>query len=120
MLAMCIRLPSEGEEYLDKLTDAHFSSPVARRAHAWLREHLDDPMEGLPREDDELFSYVSDLKLRADEEPASREAMELSFDELDVARIEDQIADPSIEDAARVVLQRERAVRKDRIARAQS
>ena len=36
LLAMCVKLPAEGREYLERLTDEHFSSPVAARARAWL------------------------------------------------------------------------------------
>ena len=49
----------------------HFSSSVAARARAWLRDHLEDPLDGLPRDDEELFAYVTELKMRAD---ASRRA----------------------------------------------
>ena len=92
MLAMCIKLPTEGEAFLAKLTDAHFSQPVAARARDWLRNHLDDPMAELSRADDELYSYVADLKLRADEEPASVEAMDLSSLRLERSRVDDEIA----------------------------
>ena len=32
LLAMCVKLPAEGREYVDRLTDDHFSSSVAARA----------------------------------------------------------------------------------------
>jgi DNA primase len=121
MLALCIKLPAEGEGFLEKLTAAHFSRPAAARARAWLREHVEDPMEGLSREDEELYSYVADLKLRADEEPASAGAMELSFLELERARIDDEIAAAETNGGPPPVeLQRERARLTERIARAQS
>ena len=41
---------------------------------------------GLSRDDEELFAYVTDVKLRAEREPASAEAMELSFLELERAQ----------------------------------
>lgn len=121
LLAMCVKLPAEGEGFLEKLTDAHFSRPAAARARAWLRDHLEDPMDGLSRDDEELFSYVADLKLRADEEPASAEAMELSFLELERARIDDEIADAETNGGPPPVeLQRRRAELTERIARTQS
>jgi DNA primase len=121
LLAMCVKLPAEGEAFLEKLTDAHFSRPAAARARAWLRDHLEDPMQGLSREDEELFSYVADLKLRADEEPASGEAMELSFLELERARIDDEIAAAETNGGPPPVeLQRRRAELTERIARSQS
>jgi DNA primase len=121
MLAMCIKLPAEGEPFLERLTDAHFSRPAAARARAWLRDHLEDPMDGLGRDDEELYSYVADLKLRADEEPASPEAMELSFLELELAKVDDEIVAAQTNGGAPPVkLQRDRAELTERIARAQS
>ena len=66
LLAMCVRLPAEGREVLDRLTDEHFSRPVAARARVWLREHLDDPLAGLRRDDEELLAYVTDVMMRAE------------------------------------------------------
>ena len=121
MLAMCIKLPAEGEAFIERLTDAHFSRPAAARARAWLRDHLEDPMEGLARDDEDLYSYIADLKLRADEEPASAEAMELSFLELERARIDDEIAAAETNGGPPPVeLQRRRAELTERIARTQS
>jgi DNA primase len=121
LLAMCVRSPAEGQAYVAKLTDEHFSSPVAGRARAWLGDHLEDPMRGLPRDDEELITYVTQVKMRSEREPASAEAMDLNYLELDRARIEDQIAaaeangaDPPVE------LQRARAELTERIARAHS
>ena len=42
LLAMCIALPEEGQDYLARLTEAHLS-PTGLRAAAWLREHPDRP-----------------------------------------------------------------------------
>jgi DNA primase len=119
LLAMCVKLPAEGREYVDRLTDEHFSSPVAARARAWLAGHLEAPTDDLARDDEELVSYVRRVTMEAEREPASAEAMELNFLELDRARIEDQIAaaeanggDPPVE------LQRARAALAERIARA--
>ena len=121
MLAMCIKLPAEGEGFLERLTDAHFSRPVAARARAWLRNHLEHPMEGLARDDEELYAYLADLTLRADGEPASAEAMELSFLELERAKIDDEIAATEANGGPPPVeLQRRRAELTERIARTQS
>ena len=122
LLAMCVRLPAEGREVLDKLTDEHFSRPVAARARVWLRDHLGDPLAGLSRDDEELLAYVTDVKMRAEEEPASAEAMELSLLELEVAKLDDEIAAAATNGggAPPVDLQRRRAELTERIARAQS
>ena len=121
LLAMCVRLPAEGAEMLGRLDDGHFSRPVAARARAWICDHLDDPLAGLDRGDEELFAYVTDVKMRAEEEPASAEAMELSFLELEVAKLDDQIAAAATNGGTPPVeLQRRRAELTERIARAQS
>ncbi len=118
---MCVKLPAEGREYIERLTDDHFSSPVAARARTWLGDHLEDPLDGLPRSDGELYSYVTELKLRADAEPASAEAMELSFLELERAKVDDEIAAAETNGGPPPVeLQRRRAELTERIARAQS
>ena len=121
LLAMCVRLPAEGRAFIDKLTDEHFSSPTARRARVWLRDHLDEPTQGLGREDEALLAYVTQVKMYSEREPASAEAMELNYLELQKARVDDQIAaaeanggEPPVE------LQRQRAELTERIARADS
>ncbi len=121
LLAMCVKLPAEGRDYVDRLTDEHFSSPVAARARAWLAGHLEAPTDGLERDDEELVAYVTRVMMLSEREPASAEAMNLNYLELDRARIEDQIAaaeanggDPPVE------LQRARAELTERIARAHS
>ena len=45
-------------------------------------------MDGLPREDEELVALITQLVMGAEREPASREAMELNFLELDLAMVE--------------------------------
>jgi DNA primase len=117
LLALCVAAPAEGAEWIERLTDSHLASPVARRARAWLVEHLEEPTAGLPRDDEELVSYVTELVMFAEREPASREAMELNFLELERALLEDRIA------AAReggeelpVELQRQRGELAERIA----
>ncbi len=119
LLAMCVKLPAEGSEMLARLTDEHFSSPVAARARVWLRDHLDEPTQGLSREDEELLAYVTQVAMQAEREPASVEAIELSFLELEQARIEHQIAAAHGDGAEPPVeLQRRRAELTERIARA--
>ena len=121
LLAMCVRLPAEGAEYLERLTDDHFTNPVAARARAWLRGHLEHPTEGLDRADEPLLAYVTQIVMQAEREPASAEAIELSLLELELSRVDAEIAaaNPAT-DALPVELQRKRAELTERIARAQS
>jgi hypothetical protein len=80
-------------------------------------EHLEDPLAGLPREDEELLSLLTNLKMQSEREPGSRQAMELNFLQLEQAAVEGRIdaaeregGDPPVE------LQRRRAELAERIA----
>jgi DNA primase len=120
LLAMCIALPAEGKEYLARLTDSHLS-PTGLRTATWLREHPSDPASDLPREDAELAALIAELVILANDEPASRESMELNFLLLDQRRLEGEIAAAGEreEDERRRALSRERAALVERIARTQ-
>jgi DNA primase len=118
LLAMCIALPVQGAAYLGRLGEQHLS-PGGARAAAWLREHLEDPATGLPREDGELSGLIAELVMLAHDEPASEEAMELNFLLLEQRRLEGEIAAAGErgEYEARAALSRERAALVERIAR---
>ena len=119
LLAMCVSLPAAGQGILDRLTDEHFSSPLAARACAWLREHLEDPSAGLGRDDEALLAYVTQVRMESEREPASAEAMELNLLELERGMVEDRIAAAEAKGGEPpVALQRRRAEIAERIARA--
>jgi len=69
LLAMCIGSPVQGKEYLERLTAEHLSAPAVGRARDWLATHLEEPMSGLPREDEELVSLITQLVMRSEREP---------------------------------------------------
>ena len=121
LLYMAIADPADGRDLLERLTADHLSSPLVARARDWLEAHLEAPMEGLPREDEELVGLITQLVMSAEREPASREAMELNFLELDLAMVERQIeaAAESGGDTP-VDLQRRRADLADRIAHSEA
>jgi DNA primase len=100
LLAMCIARPDIGADYIAKLTQAHMVAPGARRALEWLRAHLKDPLDGLPRADDELFTEVSRLKLIAERPPTDEKGIELSWLMVERARIDREIAELRRGDAA--------------------
>ena len=117
LLSMAIASPADGQDFVDRLTPAHLSSPAVARGRDWLAEHLEAPMDGLPRDDEELRNLIIHLVSGADREPASREAMELNFLQLEHLMVEREIqseaqggGDPSVE------LQRRRADLAERIA----
>jgi DNA primase len=120
LLAMCIAIPTEGKEYLARLTDAHLS-PAGQRAAAWLREHPEDPASNLPHDDDALAGLVAELVILSREEPASREAMEHNFLRLEERRLEREIAAAGERGdyERRAALSRERAALVERIAHAE-
>ena len=127
LLAMCIAMPEEGKEYLDKLTAEHLS-PLGARALAWLREHPEDLASNLPQDDAELAGLIAELVILANDEPASPEAsneppspeaMELNFMLLEQRRLEAEIsaAGEAGDCERRAALSRERAALVERIAR---
>ena len=117
LLAMCVALPEQGKDYLERLTGEHLS-PGGARAAAWLREHPEDPASDLPRDDSELAGLIAELVILAHDEPASPEAMELNFLLLDQRRIEAEIAAAGEQNdyERRAALSRERAALVQRIA----
>jgi len=120
LLAMCIALPEEGKDYLERLTEAHLS-PSGTRAVAWLREHPGDPASNLPHDDDELSGLLTELVMLSRSEPASADAMQLNFLLLEQRRLEDEIAAAAERDdyQHRATLSRERAALVERIAHAE-
>jgi hypothetical protein len=122
LLRMCIADPAHGRDYIAKLKREHLSTPAMGRVRDWLAEHLDEPMKGLPEGDDELALIVSRLAARAGDEPASPEAMELSFLQLEQGAIERRIAEAAATGAteASVELQKRRSALTEQIAHHQS
>jgi DNA primase len=121
LMAMCIAAPKDGQGYLQRLSPEHLSSPVTARALEWLRGHLEDPLSGLPREDEDLVALVTQLKMTAEREPASPEAMELNFLQLEQRRLEERIeaADEKGDYAEKMQLSGEREALGKRIRQAE-
>ena len=126
LLAMCIAEPSKGRAYIERLTPAHLSTDAYRNALTWLEDHLEAPLAGLPREDEQLSAAIKQLVGRADgllaaareaeSEPASADALELNFLELEQGLVEDQIEAASHAEDPPVALHRRRAELAERIA----
>jgi DNA primase len=92
-LALCIALPDRGRAALERVDlDEHFTSDPLRRAAAHLRVHLDAPTEGIPAEDPELARVVAELAVRAAHEPARPTTLEVETLQLELARVDRQIA----------------------------
>jgi hypothetical protein len=97
-------------------------SPSGRRALIWLKDHLADPLAGVDREDEQLLSLLTELKMRAEREPNSAEAMELNFELLELHRLEEGISAAQragdYEESTR--LARQRAELTDRLAQVEA
>jgi hypothetical protein len=89
-LALCVAFPREGRPLLEQADlDAQFSSDLARRAAAHLRAHLDAPLEGLPDDDPELSTFLSELDARAARGGSVRpDNLEHAWLSLELARLE--------------------------------
>ena len=125
LLTMCIADPKQGRPFIDRLTPEHLS-PSAAKALGWIREHLDAPTSGLPRDDEELYSLVTELVMRSargeGSDWASERAMELNFMLLEQERLERGItnAREAGQDEERARLIAERAELRNRISQAES
>ncbi len=118
---MCIARPGPGAGYLAQLEEEHLVGAGARVVLPWLKEHLADPLDGLPRDQEPLFGEVNRLAMQAEAEPAPEEALELSWLMIERSRIDREIArlrrEGDAEPARGVELGRERAKIADAIAR---
>jgi hypothetical protein len=92
LLAMCIARPQEGREYISRLEPEHLTSPLTVRAVAWLKDHLENPAEGLDPADRELQSLIAAMVVRADPDLVGEGSIRRNFMELELASLEDEIA----------------------------
>jgi DNA primase len=94
-LALCIALPQAGAgaaHLRDIDPEISFTDPVTRRAAAWLRDHLDAPLDDLPPGDDELAALVRELVARSGTQTATTAMLDVERLQLDLAVVERQIA----------------------------
>ncbi len=117
LLALCIADPAQGQRFLGRLSEEHFSSPALRRAFLWLREHLERPLDGLDDSDPNLHNAISRL-CALDEGPPSEQNLTYFQRMLDLDLMESRLRSAQQQgDFERAVeLQRERARLKDAIA----
>jgi len=119
LLAMCVARPKEGAALLRRLSEDHLS-PAGGEVLSWLRVHLDQPTSGLPSEGP-LASLIPEIVLLSRSEPASSEAMEVNFIQLELRRLDSAIAAAGAEgdDEGRAALSRDRNALLRQLAQAQ-
>ena len=87
-LALCLGQPALGREALDRIDfDEHLTTPLHRRVAALVREHIENPMEAVPPDDDELRSAVSELEARRSRDPATPAALDAQRLQLELGRL---------------------------------
>jgi DNA primase len=87
-LTMCVSSEELGREYLERLSDDHFSSAPLRRVREHLERHPDDPLADLPEDDPMLSALIKDVVMRADETHVSDDVLRLDFLQLELRRVE--------------------------------
>jgi DNA primase len=87
-LGLCIDLPDRGRTALLEVDEQHFTAERTRRALSWLRDHLEAPQHGLPRDDEELSALIAQLVLGASQRKPSTAALETELLGLQIARID--------------------------------
>jgi DNA primase len=86
-LTMCVS--SElGQEYVERLTDDHFSSGPLRRVRDHLERHWEDPLAALPEDDPTLAASIKDVVMRADDTHVSEDVLRLDFLQLELRRVD--------------------------------
>lgn len=92
-LAFCLALPDIGADALAKVDlDEHFTSSLAGRAAAHLRDHLTNPRDDLPEDDPELDALITQLVVRAAREPASPATLDAQRLQLELRRLDRRLA----------------------------
>jgi DNA primase len=91
-LALCIALPDLGREALRQVDlERHFTTGRTRRAAAHLRDHLANPLDGVPDDDAELVALLTELTVRAERDPAPPATLDAQTIALDRRRLEREI-----------------------------
>jgi len=121
LLAMCVSIPGQGREWLERLDPKHLSSPLMERAVSWLRGHLDDPVTGLDPEDGELRRLIAALAARSDPTRVGGGSIRRNYMELELLALEDEISAAADrgDDRARAALIRDRSSLVDAVRRAE-
>jgi DNA primase len=91
-LAQCLAAPDAAAEILANLDDQTFSTDGVRRVVAHVREHIHAPQDGLPDDDDRLVQAIAGLVALAAELSPSRAALQGQLANIELLRIDREIA----------------------------
>ena len=106
-LSMCLASGALGQEYLERLSEEHLSSPALRSARAHLGAFFDDPLAGLSEDDPATAAVVTGVAMAAQEQgEATEPALRMSYLQLELRRIERELrrASQSEDNARRMEL----------------
>jgi hypothetical protein len=85
-LSMCVACEL-GHEYVERLRPEHFSYEPLWRVREHLLMHWDDPLTGLPEDDESSSVLIKDVVLRADNDVVPPEVLRLTFLQMEFARV---------------------------------
>jgi DNA primase len=103
-LSMCLASGELGREYLERLSEEHLSSPLAKAARAHLLSSFDDPLAGLREDEPAVAALVNGVAMAAQERtPATEASLRMDFLNLELRRIERDLRRAD-DDARRVEL----------------
>jgi hypothetical protein len=87
-LSLCLGLGARGREYLERSRPEHFGTEIMRQARQHLLGHTGDPLAGLTPAEKDLASAVMEIVRLADEGPVAEQALQLSYLQLELRRVE--------------------------------
>jgi hypothetical protein len=90
-LAMCVGQPGVGRDQLARLSDEHLSFRPLREVRDHLLRNFDDPLGTLPQDDPTLTALVTEVTMLADEVPSSEPALQMSWLQLELRRLEREL-----------------------------
>jgi DNA primase len=120
LLALCLTAESGlGSTYIDRLTPEHFTSPILAATCERLRDHLEDPLDGLGESDSSLINAISRLQALEGEPPIAQN-LEFRWMLLEVSRLDRGLRHAEkLKPEERVAMQKQRGALLTEIASAQ-
>ncbi len=120
LLALCLAAePGLGSAYIDRLTPEHFTSPILAATCERLRDHFEDPLDGLGESDSSLINAISRLQA-LEGEPPTAQNLEFRWMLVEVNRLDRGLRHAEkLKPEERVAMQKQRGALLTEIASAQ-